>query len=273
MLGGANANIAGGYAAWHMSDNYTYCFIGQPFDNHEVVYDNDAKVMLASDRPSDMDIFTYQDRTYDYLVTRFHGLGFKKLRESEYCTTWEATGRYAEIAWGHLTNAMVPTEFNAIKLPRKPKLPIQLIKPLFGDCLEKVLDHFDFYAIKFALLDENKVLAHDRAVEMQSTKKLVSAHPEQLMDMPFTVLGRYMKYAQKGYKVNYMDLYRLVATAQSRDLRFSDLSIEEIQELVVHFGRYIHNTNSLGSRGEDFRPTMEEAYGEWLRYLLSKKLN
>jgi hypothetical protein len=282
MLGGADANIAGSYAAWHMSPSYNYCAYCQRSAwpsadrsglDYVASYDEDSMTLLHAARPNDMDIFTYTNNTYDCLVARFHGLRFKKLKESEFCTSWEATGRFQELGWSHFPH--LQGRSNCTSSPHthsitRPKLPIQIIKPILGNNVEDVLDTFDFYLSKFAILDDKSVLAHDKALGMLCSKQLVSANPERLLDSPFFVLARYMKYVQKGYKVNYMDLYRLVATAQATDLRWSDLKIEAIKDLVVKFGAYIHN--DLGSRGEDFRVTMETAYKEWLDYILSKKL-
>lgn len=282
MLGGADANIAGNYATWHMSPSYNYCAYCQKvrfastdrlFLDYVASYDKDSRLLLHAARPQDMDIFTYTNNTYDCLVARFHGLRFKKLKESEFCTSWEATGRFQELGWSHLPH--FNGRSNCTSLPtigNLPKLPIQIIKPILGNNIEDVLDTFDFYLAKFAILDDKSVIAHDKALGMLCSKQLVSAHPDRLLDSPFFVLARYMKYVQKGYKVNYMDLYRLVVTAQATDLRWSDLKIEEIKDLVVKFGAYIHDTNELSSRGEDFRVTMETAYKEWLGYILSKKL-
>lgn len=112
------------------------------------------------------------------------------------------------------------------------------------------------------------MLAHADAVKCLDEKSLKHAHPEALLTNPFYVLSRSLKYVKKGYKVNYIEMYKMVATAQANNIE--DFRLDQVAELVQHFSGYLHSGESLG-RGEDFRPTFEDAYGEWLRYLLAKK--
>jgi hypothetical protein len=287
LIRGVDAHVAGGYATWHMCEEFGddgWSPTTRTPDHTAVTFDRDAGMLLPAKRPGDIDIFTYKQSTYDYLHTRLSGLGFMPLKESQYCTTWQGDPKRKH--WGdagnsHMRYAMEANNLRDADVRRDPlgdkkrpstlNIPIQLIKPVFGDSLVKVLDHFDFYMAKFALIDEKTVLAHPKAVESLTSKQLTPAHPDQLIYSPFYVLSRYIKYIQKGYKLNYLQLYQIITTAQAEGIRNSDMTDEEVKELVVEFGQYLHNGSNLGPHGEDFRPTMEEAYGAWLNYLLRNK--
>lgn len=273
LIGPVEAHVAGGYAAWHMSDRFNWKWVGQPYDQFQAEYHSTLRTMMPSNHPNDIDIFTYTDPGYYSMVARLTQAGFNPVKESKYCTTWIDTGYLNEDNWSHLRYCLDQSMPSSWRLSAKVKLeetaiPVQLIKPVFGKNLVEVLDHFDFYSVKFALLDGHNMLAHKDAVKCLDEKALKHAHPEALLTNPFYVLGRSLKYAKKGFKVNYMELFKMVVTAQAADVNNVDL--RQVGELVQHFGRYLHSGESLG-RGEDFRPTFEDAYGEWLRYLLAKK--
>lgn len=274
LIGPVDAHIAGGYAAWHMSNRFSWNYFGQSYGQFEVEYHSSFNTIVPSNYPNDIDIFTYNDRGYYAMVSRLTNAGFRVTKESKYCTTWDDFQGYLnEDNWSHLRYCLDQSAKHTYTASPNVKLdecriPIQLIKPVFGKNLTEVLDHFDFYLAKFAILDGGHMLAHADAVKNLDAGVLKHAHPEALLENPFYVLGRSLKYAKKGFKVNYMEMFKMVATAQAGSI--NDLGLTQIAELVHHFGQYLHSGESLG-RGEDFRPTFEDAYGEWLRYLLAKK--
>lgn len=274
LIGPNEAHVAGGYASWHMSDRFSWHFEGQACTFREAVYDNVHKTLLPSNTPQDLDIFTYSEDTYNAIAGRLFKVGFRALKTSDNCTTWEDTrGFLKEDNWSHLRYGLdnkggFGGQQHGLS---RFRLPIQLIKPVFGKNLIEVLDHFDFYLAKFAILDDGTMLAHKDALKLLDEKILKHAHPEAILERPFYVLGRYMKYVHKGYSMNYMELLKLVVNAQAAGIRSADIDLAQIEELVKHFGRYLHNGERMQGMGEDFRPTMEEAYTEWLRYLLAKK--
>ena len=269
LIGSHDAHVAGGYASWHMSDRFDWRYTGQPYDFQTVAYDQYYKTLLPSNHPQDLDIFTYSEDTYAALSNRLSSAGFENLKTTKYCSTWVDACKYlGDDSYSHLRcglgRKLVPSSTWRVR----SHLPVQLIRPVFGKNLVEVLDHFDFYLVKFALMDDDTVLAHKDALKTLDERTLKHAHPEQLLDNPFHVLWRYMKYVQKGYKVNYMEMLRAVTTAQTQDA--GQLKQETLRELVQRFGQYLRSGDSLG-RGEDFRPTFEGAYEEWMRCLLAKK--
>lgn len=266
LIGPVEAHIAGGYAAWHMSDRFNRTCTEQIDGPFEIQFHSGLKNLVPSNYPTDLDIFTYNDHGYYSLVSRLNNAGFLINKESKYCTTWEdGRGYLNEDNYSHLRyQADQVHNIHSLNV----KLPIQLIKPVFGKNLVEVLDHFDFYAVKFALLDAEHMFAHADAVKCLDSRSLKHAHPEALLTNPFYVLSRNLKYLEKGYKVNYMEMYRMVTTAQTGSLE--NIEFVQLVDLVKSFSDYLHAGESLG-HGEDFRETFEGAYGEWLRYLLSKK--
>lgn len=273
LIGNTPVHVAGGYAAWHMSDRYDKCYTGQDFYPTEVRYSHQWKTFLPSNVPDDMDIFTYEDQSYYAMVERLTRAGFRKHKESKYATTWmDNGGFFNEDNYSHLCAVTgIDRRFSMLHRPEDLFLPIQLIKPVFGKNLIEVLDHFDFYAVKFALLDGNNMLVHSEALKHLDARTLGTPHPDALLTNPFYVLGRHMKYVQKGYHLNYMELFKIVVTAQADNIADKGGNLEQVADLVKQFGQYIHSGDRLDGRGEDFRQTMEDAYGEWLRYLLAKR--
>ena len=273
LIGSVEANIAGGYAAWHMSDTFKWDGRQVGEDGHLLIdYHPGLRTVVPANYPTDLDIFTYSEEGYEALAQRLEDRGFQMVQDSKHATTWTDRGFLGDDNWSHLRNCMdVPSLSNAksswVIRQEDCLLPIQLIKPVFGKDLYEVLEHFDFYAAKFAILDGGTMLVHKDARRCLDKRLLTQAHPESLLTNPFYVLGRSVKYAKKGYKVNYMEMLKMVTNAQAADP--GNLNVEQLQELIQHFSRYLHGT-SLG-RGEDFRPTFEDAYGQWLRYLLDKK--
>jgi len=274
LIGPVDANVAGGYAAWHMSDRFNWRYAGQPHEPFTADFHLALRTMVPSDYPSDLDIFTYSDSGYYTMVKRLDDAGFEMLKESKFCSTWEDIGGFFnEDNWSHLRYSLDDSSVasnlksNVVIRPKECRLPIQLIKPIFGKNLYEVLEHFDFYAVKFALLDGQTMLAHKDAVKCLDERTLKHAHPDASLGHPFYVLGRAMKYAKKGYKVNYMELYKLVVNAQAVDIANQDITL--VHKMLVHFGQYLNSGESLG-RGEDFRDVFQDAYGEWLRYILKK---
>ena len=273
LIGDADAHVAGGYAAWHMSDRFNDRLGNtSPYEAYQYDWDLTLRTMLPSNRPNDLDIFTYDEAGYSAIVGRLEAAGFQPLKESKYCTTWIDTAYLKQDNESHLRECISRYEsesLGTVDFRRKDfSLPIQLIKPVFGKNLYEVMEHFDFYAAKVAILDEETALVHKDAVKCIKEQLLTCAHPEHILVNPFHVLGRTVKYVRKGYKVNYMEMLRLVTTAQTQDVE--QLKREELQEIVQHLAQYLRSGNSLG-RGEDFRPTFEGAYEEWARCLLSKK--
>jgi hypothetical protein len=290
IIAGANAHVAGGYVSWHMSNRFTWNHLGASYEPTEVVYRPEYGTPMQSNAPTDLDIFTYTPEGFDHIEQSLNKKGFEPVADSICSSTWRdsrnflGTGNYShlrhaledhrnyvqercghETAWATRTSLVSPGNY--------PKLPINVIKPLFGDSLVKVLDHFDFYLVKFALLDGKTALAHSKATSHLDARTLISSCPDSIVERPFYTLGRYLKYAQKGYKVNYMDLFRSVVTAQELGCNDADVKYAEIRELVKLFGKYLKDGVSLTGRGEDFRPTFQDAYGEWLSYCNEKKLN
>ena len=276
LIGPVEAHIAGGYAAWHMSNEFDATRAGSFYNEAGLPwrsgYHSGFCITLPASYPTDLDIFTYDEVGYNTLVQRLQGAGFNRIKESKYCTTWLDTKYLADDNWSHLRGC-TGVEFNArderlsdLMSKEDRLLPIQVIKPVFGKNLQEVLEHFDYYAVKFAVLSGTTMLAHKDAVKHQDERVLKHARPEDLLTNPFHVLGRAVKYAKKGYNLNYMEMLRLVVTAQEADVQ--KVEIEKLHEIICHFREYLYG-HSLG-RGEDFRSTFEDAYGEWLRCLLSK---
>lgn len=271
LIGDADAHVAGGYAAWHLSDRFYDRLDDMDLDGpYQYDWDIDLRTMMPSNRPNDLDIFTYDEAGYSAIVGRLEAAGFQPLKESKYCTTWKDVSYMGQDNESHLRECSPSSQrLSPYALRRKDfRLPVQLIKPVFGKNLYEVMEHFDFYAAKVAILDEETALVHKDAVKCIKEQLLTCAHPEHILVNPFHVLGRTVKYVRKGYKVNYMEMLRLVTTAQTQDV--GQLKREELQEIVQHFAQYLRSGNSLG-RGEDFRPTFEGAYEEWVRCLLAKK--
>lgn len=280
IIAGANAHVAGGYVSWHMSNRFNWNHLDMAYELNEVVYYPEFGAPLQSNRPTDLDIFTYTPEGFDKVEHSLMRKGFKPLVDTKYSSTWEdgkdflGVDNYSHLRHGLSTgfSTGLSQRTSPVDPANYPKLPINVIKPLFGDSLVKVLDHFDFYLVKFALLDGNTAITHAKAIEQVDSKSLISSCPNQILERPFYTLGRYMKYIQKGYKVNYMDLLRLVITAQAHGIDEADVKMDEVHKLVKHFGQYLNDGENLG-QGEDFRPTFNDAYGEWLRYIREKKLN
>lgn len=274
LIGPVEAHIAGGYAAWHMSQSYSGVAPVNAEGYHPRQYHTGFCITVPADCPTDLDIFTYDEVGYDTLARRLKHAGFRLSKESKYCTTWLDSGYLVEDNWSHLSGIPgISFSFELTKSVRWPgrqdecRLPIQLIKPVFGKNVHEVLEHFDFYAIKFALLNGETVYAHKDAVKQHDARIIRFAHPEDLLINPFYVLGRAIKYSGKGYNINYMEMLKMVATAQTADP--TKVEMTQLQEIVQHFGCYLRSPKM--GRGEDFRPTFEDAYGEWLRCLLTKK--
>ena len=276
LIGSVEANIAGGYAAWHMSNAFDWDRRQVNEDGHLLIdYHTGLGVVVPSNHPTDIDIFTYNDLGYNTLVCRLKSAGFKVVKESKYCTTWMDTVFLNEDNWSHLRNCTEISRSNsraswAIAFADSRAdciLPVQLIKPVFGKNPHEVLEHFDFYAAKFAILDGGTVLAHKDAIRCQDKRLLTHAHPDAILTNPFYVLGRAVKYAKKGYKVNYIEMLKMVTNAQAANVE--NVDVAQLQDIVQHFSQYLRSA-SLG-RGEDFRPVFADAYGEWLRYILNKK--
>ena len=273
LIGPVEAHIAGSYAAWHMSDTFDWDGRQVGDDGHLLIdYHPGLRTVVPANYPNDLDIFTYSEYGYEEMTHRLLDRGFEMVKDSKHASTWLDNGFLNEDNWSHLRNCMdAPTLSNAktswVVRREKCLLPIQLIKPTFGKTLYEVLEHFDFYAAKFAVLNGETMLVHKDARRCLDKRLLTHAHPDAILTNPLYVLSRSVKYAKKGYKVNYLEMLKMVTNAQTANV--GDLTTEQLQELIQHFSHYLHGT-SLG-RGEDFRPTFEDAYGQWLRYLLDKK--
>ena len=277
LLDGANAHIAGGYAAWHMSDKFQDHWGNQSPNPLVTEYHKALRVSVPSNYPKDLDVFTYNVLGYNTLAKRLRAVGFEMFKESEFCSTWKDTsGFLAEDNWSHLRYSFASRTVDARKkLPKSDIkfsledgfLPIQLIKPVFGKDIYEVLEHFDFYAMKFAILDGQTVLAHQDAVKCLDERALKRAHSDYYIGHPFYSLLRALKYVKKGYKINYMELYKLVVNAQAADMTNQDTAL--MYEMLCNFSSYI-NFGEFKGMEKDFTEVFRDAYGEWYKYISSK---
>ncbi len=164
-----------------------------------------VSVLNPAYKATDIDIF-FTDGTaflaaYDLLTT-----------PADAPDAWALQGYVPSISKENVYNNSKMIRLVDFKHPDPSRLPIQLIKMVWYEDVEHVIDSFDFTVTQFAI--ESGTITFNPAALLDLFTNNLIIHRHQF---PMETLYRLVKYAKKGYKVSPRTYQRLVEDIRSAE--------------------------------------------------------
>lgn len=149
-----------------------------------------ANAVMGEDKASDIDIFFTSDEAFE----NTYKLLTNPPTEED---AWAVRGYSCKHTWEQLCAEGKQMRFVKFEHKDKDRLPIQLIKMVWFNEAEDVIDSFDFTVTQFAVFNETFVF--NPMALMDLYKKRINVHKLQF---PATALRRLIKYTNKGFYAN-----------------------------------------------------------------------